>query len=364
MKVAWLELRRRPGRFGVTIGVLTLLSVLLLFLGGLLDGLYLNSTGAIRAQKADYIVYSRTARDSFLRSRIEPSVRDRVARAVPGARIGGLGVALLDAVVPGKTKLADVAVIGYEQPPSGVPAPPADGQAYADEYLKGFGVKAGQTLLVGPARAPLTVVGFVSDTNYLLQGGLWTTAATWRSIQNANRPDENVAPGVFQVLTVSGGSASAAAIDGATNNLTKTLTRSAAALALPGVKEQRSTFNQIIYTTVAVAVLVVALFFSLLTLERTGLYGVFKAVGASSRQLFAGVALQAVVVTLVSFALGGLLALGVSLAIPPGTIPLELVPARYVTTLVSLVVAAAIGSIFSLRRVLRIDPASAIGSAQ
>ena len=39
-------------------------------LGGLLDGLYLGSTGAIRAQKADVIVYSQSARDSFLRSRI------------------------------------------------------------------------------------------------------------------------------------------------------------------------------------------------------------------------------------------------------------------------------------------------------
>jgi putative ABC transport system permease protein len=48
--------------------------------------------------------------------------------------------------------------------------------------------------------------------------------------------------------------------------------------------------------------------------------------------------------------------------VPPGTIPLKLVPSRYVVTLVILVVAAVLGATVSLRRVLRIDPASAIGA--
>ena len=45
-----------------------------------------------------------------------------------------------------------------------------------------------------------------------------------------------------------------------------------------------------------IAGLVVALFFALLTLERIGLYSVLKAIGASTRQIFAGVVLQAVLV--------------------------------------------------------------------
>ncbi len=56
-------------------------------------------------------------------------------------------------------------------------------------------------------------------------------------------------------------------------------------------------FNGIIGTTFAVAVLVVALFFALLTLERIPLYGVLKAMGSSSRQLFSGVVAQALVIT-------------------------------------------------------------------
>ena len=39
MRLALRELRRRPGRFATATVILTLIAVLLMFLGGLLDGL-------------------------------------------------------------------------------------------------------------------------------------------------------------------------------------------------------------------------------------------------------------------------------------------------------------------------------------
>ena len=69
--------------------------MLLMLLGGLLDGLIARSTGAIHAQRADLVVFSATAEKSFLRSRIPPELRARV-EAVPGVqRTGGVGVTQL-----------------------------------------------------------------------------------------------------------------------------------------------------------------------------------------------------------------------------------------------------------------------------
>jgi putative ABC transport system permease protein len=361
MNLALTELRRRPSRFTVATVVLTFLSLLLLLLGGLLDGLYLGSTGAIRAQEADVIVYSDSARDSFLRSRITPDMRQAVEEVDGVTEVGGLGFTLLGATVPGEPDLADVAVAGYELAPAGVPEPPPAGHAWADDRLRDSGVAVGDTLLVGPAATPIVVDGWVEDTNYLLQGGLWVTLDTWRAVQNANRPDAFVADGVVQVLVVRGDGDIGPAIDAATGS-TSSLTRDEAVNALPGVKEQRSTFNAIIYSTLAVVLAVVGLFFSLLTLERTGLYGVLKAIGASTRRLFVGVVLQAVVVAVIAFVIGGALAALADRALP-AEVPLQLTPGRYVFTFVALIVAAVLGSAVSLRRVTRIDPASAIGSA-
>lgn len=365
MKLALRELRRRPSRFAVAAGVLTLIVVLLLFLGGLLDGLFLGSTGAISAQKADVFVYSTTARDSFLRSRIDPEVRTQVAAAEGIDTIGGLSIGLLTAAIPSQSEPVNVALMGYEQPGTGIPSPPADGEAFADRRLETDGLRLGQTVEIGRSRTPIQVVGWVQDSNYLLQGGLWVNPSTWQSTVAASRPDLQVADGVVQVLLVRGSgtpASLAARIDAATAGATHTLPRDEAILSIPGTEQQRSTFLQIIFTTLAVAALVIGLFFSLLTLERTGLYGVLKALGSSSRQLFGGVVIQAVLVTLVALVLGEILTVLLTL-VAPASIPVDLTAGRSAFVAAGMLGASVVGSIVSLRRVVRIDPASAIGTS-
>ena len=367
MKLALRELIRRPGKFITATAILTLIAILLMFLGGLLDGLIRSSTGAVRAQQGDAIVYSESSQASFLRSRIDADQRSAIA-ALPGVdEVGGLGVVQLGARVPGNgpRDLANVAVWGYELPPAGVPEAPAPGEAWADEVLEADGVELGDELLVGPSRTPIVVAGWVDDTAYNGQGGLWTDVATWRSVLADNRPDAVLADGVFQALVVRGdGSTDVVAdINAAFGADVQALTISDAVDAIPGVTEQQTTFNQILGVTVVIALVVIALFFALLTVERTGLYGVLKAIGAESRTLIAGLVAQAVVLTLVAATLAGAAVIVLDLLIPPGSIPLFVSPGRIVTSIALLLVAAVVGSAFSLRRVLRIDPASALGSS-
>ena len=210
----------------------------------------------------------------------------------------------------------------------------------------------------------MSVVGWVSDTDFLLQGGLWGTIDTWREVLSSARPDQVLAPGTYQVLTVSTAAGAdparvAAAIDAATGGKTQTVARSFAVDSLPGITQQRSTFTAIIDTTLFVAALVVALFFVLLTIERVGMYAVFKAVGASSGQLFGQVVLQAVMIAAVSFVLGTLLAVAVGSVIPP-QVPLQLSAGRALEVAAGLVVMSTLGSALSLRRVVGIDPATVI----
>lgn len=366
MKIALRELWRRPGRFVPAALALVLLTLLLLVLGGLLDGLFTGSTGALRAQPGQLLTYSSDSKLSLVRSRIDAATIAQV-KQVPGvAQVGGIGAALLGAQVPGRTAEASVALFGYELAPTGVPSPPAAlGDVYADRSLQAYGVKVGQTLLLGPKQFPVQVQGWVDDTNFLLQGGLWGNPDTWRAALASARPDAVLAPGTFQALTVETAAATdpaeiAAAIDATTGGATRTVTRSEAVNSLPGIKQQRSTFNAIIATTFLVAALVVALFFALLTIERTAMYAVFKAVGASGSQIFVQVISQAVVIALTAFVVGALLAVGAIFAIPP-QVPLLLTSARTLQVLVGLVIMSVLGSALSLRRVARVDPASAIG---
>ena len=270
----------------------------------------------------------------------------------------------LGARVPGNgpRDLANVALFGFELPPDGVPDVPPPGQAYADEVLEADGVELGMTILLGPARSPVEIIGFVEDTSFNGQGGLWVEPDTWREVLAANRPDARLAEGVFQALVVRGqGDDLPAAIDAATGGRTDSYTIDGAVAAIPGVEDQQSTFNQIIGVTVAIAAVVIALFFALLTVERAALYGVLKALGARSSTIFAGLIAQAVTITVSASAIAATAVIALDLVIPPGSIPLAVTPSRLLSSLVLLLAAAVAGCVFSLRRVLRVDPASAIG---
>jgi putative ABC transport system permease protein len=365
VKLALKELRRRPGRFSTATVILTLIAILLMFLGGLLDGLIANSTGAIRAQDAQAIVYSDTAQASFVRSRIDPQLRATV-EAVPGVSdVGGIGNVQLGGRVPGNgpRELANVALFGYELAPAGVPDVPPYGQAWADESIKADGVEQGMTIELGPARTPIQIIGFVSDTNFNGQSSLWASPDTWRDALGANRPDAKLGPDVFQALVVRGtGADLPAAIDAATNGATGSYSVAQAINEIPGVTEQQGTFNQIIGVTTAIALVVIGLFFALLTVERISLYGVLKALGAKSSSIFAGLVAQAVAVTAVASFIAGALVIVLDLLVPAGGLPLQITPARIVFSIVLLLVAAVLGCSFSLRRVLNVDPASAIGT--
>ena len=370
MRLALRELRRRPGRFVTATVILGLVAVLVMFLGGLLDGLIRGSTGALRAQDADLIVYSDTARSTFARSRIDADTRAAIEAVDGVGETGGIGIVQLGARVPGNgpRDLAATALFGYELAPTGVPEPPATGEVYADEVLRADGVEVGMEILLGAARTPVTVVDFVSDVSYSGQGSLWGGLDTWREVVGANRPDVQLADDAVQAVLVRADDvddvdvqALADDIDDATGS-TSSLTIAEAIEEIPGVSAQRSTFNQIIGVTIAIAAVVVALFFALLTVERLSLYGVLKALGGRSSTLFAGVVLQAVVVTVIASVVAGGLAFLIDAMIPVGSIPLSVTIGRVLGSAGLLLAAALIGCAFSLRRVLSVDPAAAIGT--
>ena len=366
MKTAIRELIRKPGRFLTAGFALTLIVVLILLLGGLLDGLYLGSTQALQAQSAQVFVYSKDANDSFFRSRLDAATREEVASVNGVSSVAGLSVAQLPVRAPGQVEPDDAAVFGYEAANQQVPAPPPTGQAYVDRAFEDSAIEVGDTLQLGPQRTPITIAGWVQDTAFSLQGGIWMDPQTWSRVIEANVPAAVLAPGGSQAIlvTTAAGQEAQTVADRIARQVSSVtaLTKEDAILGIPGVRDQRSIFTAIITVTFVVAGLVVALFFALLTLERVGLFGVLKAIGTTSRTLAAGLSLQAVLIALAAFVLGGVITLALA-AVIPAAIPLRLEPRRGLITVLGLVCTALIGSAISFRRIIRIDPATAVGGS-
>lgn len=359
-RIGATEVLRRPGRFAITAAVLALLVALQVVLWGLLDGLTGSTTGAYRALGADLLVYGPASRAALLRSQVSPELRARVEAADGVAAVGGLGVTLTWGRTDGAPVPTDLAVFGYERSTGRLPAPPPPGDGLADRSLSQEGVAIGDVLAVGPQGVPIRVSGWVQDASYLGQPGLWVAPATWRRVLATAAPDRVLPEGTWQALVVDAeGDAAAVAARSARATGAEALPLDEAISRLPGVEAQRASFLQLIGATTLVAGLVVALFFALITLERVRLFGVLKAVGVSSAQLLGALALQALTVTGAAYAVG--VAAAVALArVAPEEVPIRLTGGRVLWVAPVLVGTALLGLATSLRRVVRIDPATAV----
>ncbi|MFZ1439621.1 MAG: ABC transporter permease [Candidatus Microthrix subdominans] len=366
MRIFIRELMRRPGRFLPVGGALTMLVVLLVVLGGFLDGLELNQTGPYRAHEGRLLVFSQQSDLLIQRSRVDTKQADALAKADGVTKVGALNQIASTAEDP-DGQIVDIVLFGYDLATDVLPAPPADGAAVIDSALANRNdVGVGDTLLLGATSEPVKVARIVDD---LSQGSptVWLSSKRWREVVGAANPASLLPAGVNQALVVQ---PSDAGLD--QTRLTKlaahlgdqegldVATPDEVVLALPVVQQQSSTFEGIIGVTFVVTLMVVALFFTLITLERVGLYAVLKALGARTRDLLAGISLQAVCVSVIAVTLGFALSV-VFVNLLPATLPVRLVPNRMLQTGVGVLLSALLGSLFTLRRVLRIDPAEAIG---
>jgi putative ABC transport system permease protein len=365
MMLALNEIRRGRGRFASIIAALSLIVFLVLTLGALGDGLFYGATGAVRSTNATAYAFSQDAKGSLLRSSMSPEQVQQVQEAPGVAQASGVGVLLTAGKAPSGEY--DVAVFGVDPQGAGVPTavsegrlpdPDENGVAAVDAELVDQGVNLGDSITVGSQS--VEVVGVVRDSAYQLQPTVWTTVDTWRAMRNEVRPeftgvDDDV--NVVAIETESG--VTAEQLQAELGDLT-VLSAEATGLAIPGVEQQKSTLNSIIYTALAVAALVVALFFALVVLEKRELFAALKALGTPTRKLGWGVVLQAVIASAIGVVIGAL-ASRVLGAVVPDQVPTLFRTETLLTIAIFTLVAGVVGAAFSLRRIARIDPATAIG---
>lgn len=365
MMLALNEIRRGRGRFASIIAALSLIVFLVLTLGALSDGLFFGSTGAVRSTNATAYAFSPDAKGSLLRSSMSPEQVQDVQMAPGVAEAGGVGILLTAGSAPSGEY--DVAVFGVDPDGAGVPTTLVDGRfpgvgengvAAVDQQLIDDGVKLGDSISVGSQSAE--VVGVVRDSQYQLQPTVWTSIDTWRQMRNGVRPEfTGVNDDVNAVAIETAPDVTAEQIQSEIGDLT-VLSADATGLAIPGVEQQKSTLNSIIYTALAVAALVVALFFALIVLEKRELFAAMKALGTPTRKLGLGVVVQAVIASAIGVVIGALASRGLGEILPP-EVPTLFRTETLVTIAIFTLVAGVVGAAFSLRRIAKIDPATAIG---
>lgn len=364
MKLAISEIRSTPGKFGAISGAIGFILFLALILAALSDGLYLGSTGAYRSTPADVFAFAAGSAFELKDSTVDQAAADWLAEVDGVEAIGRLSSFTTTATSEGQA--LQLTLMGADQPtmPSalldGRRPEPSTLEVLIDQQTRRRGIAIGSVISVsdGP---DLVVVGVAEDAGFGFSTA-WVDHDSFDQIRSLVRPELASLTGTSQALGV------VITVEDALSDIEESgelivATPQQAIDALPAAAQQKSTLDGIVYTTFVVAAVVVGLFFALITLEKRDQYAVLKAIGMSNRTLVAAIFVQAGVVSLLGFGLGFGLSRLAGVVIPSD------VPALFLTgTSVSLLVAAlvmgSLGALFSFRRVIRIDPATALGGIQ
>jgi putative ABC transport system permease protein len=217
----------------------------------------------------------------------------------------------------------------------------------------------GDSLVVGDQQ--VQVVGIVADASYQGLPTVWTPLNRYQQMRTDVRPETVGAKPTTSVVALT--------LDPSVTPEQLDMPDGYAALgneetylSIPGIKEQKASLNAIVSASLVVGGLVVALFFALVVLEKRELFASLKALGASSARLGSGVVFQAFGATITAVIVGALVARALGYALPDD-IPFLFRPQTLMVSGTLTVLAGVVGALFSLRRISRIDPATALGGA-
>ncbi|GKQ43199.1 ABC transporter permease [Companilactobacillus sp. RD055328] len=129
---------------------------------------------------------------------------------------------------------------------------------------------------------------------------------------------------------------------------------------IPGYSEEQGSLLMMISFLYAISIVVLGVFFYIITLEKTPQLGTLKAIGASTRYLANNLLSQVVVITGLSLIISNIFILGMKMILP-ASMPFSLdLPILLLTDSLFIIIAV-VSTIISLIKISKVDPVSAIG---
>ncbi|HAR3988340.1 TPA: ABC transporter permease [Staphylococcus aureus] len=349
MFLAWNEIRRNKLKFGLIIGVLTMISYLLFLLSGLANGLINMNKEGIDKWQADAIVLNKDANQTVQQSVFnKKDIENKYKKQATLKQTGE--------IVSNGHQKDNVLVFGVEKSSFLVPSlieghkATKDNEVLADETLKNKGFKIGDTLSLSQSDEKLHIVGFTESAKYNASSVIFTNDATIAKINPRLTGDKINAVVVRD-----------------TNWKDKKLNQELEAVSindfienLPGYKPQNLTLNFMISFLFVISATVIGIFLYVMTLQKTSLFGILKAQGFTNGYLANVVISQTVILALFGTAFG-LLLTGVTGAFLPDAVPVKFNVLTLLVFAIVLMIVSVLGSLFSILTIRKIDPLKAIG---
>lgn len=370
------EVVRNRGRFFLVALVIALITLLVLFIAALGEGLAngnrqyvanLDAQLVVFLEKSDYIISS---------SRLETNTA-RSIRRVEGVDDAG-------AVYTSSTEIVSlpeplkVSLLGAEPGRPGMPPIVAGREFRSGEARETVidqqvafrsGIQIGDVIEIRSTQGvddeffELKVVGLVSGQSYFFQPTIFVPPSTWEKIRpqsDSELSSDTPFPNIVAVRLTDPSQADmmmTRLVERVPNievtDIETTINN------IPGYSAQQGTVQAQGFFTLLIGILVIGGFFQIQILQKVPQIGVLKAIGSSNGIVGLSAVIQIIIVTALGVGIGGGLTYLFSLGFPP-TIPLVFNGARSLIAVALLLSIGPVGGMVSIIYAVRIEPLKAL----
>ena len=362
MFLAVRELSFARGRFALMGSVIALVATLTVLLSGLATGLVDDGISGLRALPVSHLGFQHGADSTFSRSTID-SAAVAALDGVEGATAEPFGLTLVNATSD-RGQNVDLALMGLAE--NGfiaaevfADATPPAGSVIVTEGLVDAGVEIGDILRVDRSTAELTVVGVEPKATYGHVDGAYVTLADWQQVAY---PDTTSDPMVASAVAVAGGNSDALEAAGIATGI-DVVTRTAAYAGSPGFSAETSTMSLIRGFLYLISAMILGSFFTVWTVQRRSEIGLQKALGASTGAVLRDALGQVLIVLTVATAVGAVVGFGLGILIEGGEVPFALNAGTVLQAVIILIISGAVGMLVGIRKITSVDPIIALGAA-
>lgn len=370
------EVIRNRGRFFLVALVIALITLLVLFIAALGEGLAngnrqyvanLDAQLVVFLEKSDYIISSSRLETNTARSiRRVDGVDDAGAIYTSSTEIVSLDEPLkvsLLGVEPGRPGMPPI-VAGREFRSGEARETVIDQQvAYRSGIQIGDVIEVRSTQGVDDEFFELKVVGLVSGQSYFFQPTIFVPPSTWEKIRpqsDSELSSDTPFPNIVAVRLTDPSQADmmmTRLVERVPNievtDIETTISN------IPGYSAQQGTVQAQGFFTLLIGILVIGGFFQIQILQKVPQIGVLKAIGSSNGMVGLSAVIQIIIVTALGVGIGGGLTYLFSLGFPP-TIPLVFNGARSLIAVALLLAIGPVGGMVSIIYAVRIEPLKAL----
>jgi putative ABC transport system permease protein len=370
------EVFRNKGRFFLVALVIALITMLVLFIAALGEGLSNANRQYVANLDAQLIVFLEKSDYLINASRLETNTVKAIRRVEGVADAGPIYISNTEII--SLSEPLKISMLGVEAERPGMP-PLLEGRYFrggsAREAVMDIGVvqrtdlKIGDEIEIRSTQGTkdefytLKIVGLVDKQAYSFQPTIFVPASTWELMRPqpaSDLNDDTPYPNVVAVklenpsqleemklrLVSQVSNVEVADIPTTIENI-------------PGYTAQQGTVQTQGVFTLLIGILVIGGFFQIQILQKVPQIGVLKAIGSSNGVVGLAAVIQIIVVTALGVGIGGGLTWLFSLGFPP-TIPLEFNGTRSLLAIILLLLIGPLGGMVSIIYAVRIEPLKAL----